>query len=78
MMKSIIVTVKRIEWVSEPLIPITVALYNPAGPRVSHDRSTEAEPKGRLTVTFAEVDVAVMNMHEIAFDEDVAVRLTLP
>src|SRR6266568_4725331 len=78
MMKSIIVTEKRIEWVSEPLIPITAALYNPAGPRVSHDRSTEAEPKGRLTVTFAEVDVAVMNMHEIAFDEDVAVRLTLP
>ena len=63
---------------SEPLIPITVALYKPAGPRVSHDRFSEAEPKGRLTVTFAEVDVAVMNMQEIAFDEDVAVRFTLP
>ena len=63
---------------SEPLVPTTVALYSPAGPRVLHDRSTEAVPNGRFTTTFAEVVVAVMNMHEIALDEDVTTRLTLP
>ena len=75
-------TVKIAEWMSEPLVPVTVALKTPTGPTAVHDRITVAEPKGRLTVilfpngVFAEFPER--NWHAIAVDEDARTRLTFP